>query len=298
MEWVIGSLVSALFLGCYDLFKKHSLKDNAVVPVLFLSTVCGAAVWALLLGLQGFAPRLLPDTLHVEPISASGHLLLAAKAALVGASWMFSYFGMKHLPLSLASPIRATGPLWTLFGAILFLGERPNLLESLGIATTLFSFLGLSLAGRKEGVHFHRDKWVGFMVAGTILGALSAMYDKYLLANQHFAASTVQAWFSFYLVLVFLPFALGWKLRWWPRNEFRWRWSIPAIALALLAADFVYFSALREPGAMISLVSSLRRASTLVAFAGGLLFFKEGNARAKIPAVLGVLAGVILTALG
>ena len=42
----------------------------------------------------------------------------------------------------------------------------------------------------------------------------------------------------------------------------------------------------------------LRRASTLVAFAGGLLFFGEVNGRRKLPAVLGVLAGIVLTLVG
>jgi hypothetical protein len=70
------------------------------------------------------------------------------------------------------------------------------------------------------------------------------------------------------------------------------------VSAALLIADFIYFSALRDPDALISLVSSLRRGSTLVAFAGGLLFFGELNGRQKLPAVLGVLAGIILTVVG
>jgi len=124
------------------------------------------------------------------------------------------------------------------------------------------------------------------------------LYDKFLLGRVGFAASTVQAWFSIYLVMLFLPLAAGWKLRWWPRHEFHWRWSILFISLSLLVADFIYFAALRDPVALISVVASLRRASMLVAFAGGLLFFRERNGREKLPAVLGVLAGIVLTVLG
>ncbi len=39
MSWIAASLVSAFFLGLYDLSKKHALRDNAVLPVLFLSTL-------------------------------------------------------------------------------------------------------------------------------------------------------------------------------------------------------------------------------------------------------------------
>ena len=70
------------------------------------------------------------------------------------------------------------------------------------------------------------------------------------------------------------------------------------VSLALLLADFVYFSALRDPAALVSLVASLRRGSTLVAFAGGLLLFREANGRQKLPAVIGVLLGIVLTILG
>lgn len=34
--WWILSFLSAALPGCYDSFKKISLKDNAVIPVLFL----------------------------------------------------------------------------------------------------------------------------------------------------------------------------------------------------------------------------------------------------------------------
>ena len=43
---------------------------------------------------------------------------------------------------------------------------------------------------------------------------------------------------------------------------------------------------------------SLRRASTLVAFFGGIFLFKEINGWRKLPAVLGILLGIILTICG
>jgi drug/metabolite transporter (DMT)-like permease len=298
MHWISASLISAVFLGVYELCTKHAVRDNAVVPVLFFSTLTGAAVWFSLLAVEALRPGLLPPSLVTDHISAVQHLQLAFKSAVVAASWIFTYFALKHLPLSLGSPIRATSPLWTLVGAIVLLGERPSWLETVGILTTLLSFLGLSMAGAREGVHFHRNRWVAYLVAGTLFGAVSSLYDKYLLGRLHFTVPTVQAWFSIYLMLLFLPFAIGWKRRWWPRNEFRWRWSIPAIACALLAADYIYFSALRDPDSLVSVVMSLRRGSTLVGFAGGLLLFGEQHGWRKLPAVLGILAGMTMAILG
>jgi bacterial/archaeal transporter family protein len=298
MTWIVASLVSALFLGVYDLCIKHAIRDNAVLPVLFWSTLTGAAVWVALLLVQMAHPGLLPASLVTDPLTLGQHLQLLLKSAIVTASWIFTYFGLKHLPLSLGSPIRATTPLWTLFGALLILGERPTGLELLGVITTLAAFFGLSMAGRLEGVHFHRNKWVGFLLAGTMLGAVSALYDKYLLGRAHFTVPTVQAWFSIYLVVLSAPFAIGWQRRWWERHEFRWRWTIPVIALSLLVADYVYFGALRQPGSLVSVVMSLRRGNTLVAFAGGLLLFGERSNWQKIVAVIGILAGIVITVMG
>ena len=36
MMWLLLAFLSAALLGFYDVFKKQSLKDNAVIPVLFL----------------------------------------------------------------------------------------------------------------------------------------------------------------------------------------------------------------------------------------------------------------------
>lgn len=298
MHWIAASLLSALFLGVYELCTKHAVEKNAVLPVLFFSTLTGALVWSALLVVDEVHPGMLPKSLVTDPLTATQHLQLLLKSAIVAASWLFTYFALKHLPLSLGSPVRATSPLFTLLGAVLILGERPTLLQTIGVLTTLASFVGLSLAGRQEGVDFHKDKWVGFLLTGTVLGASSGLYDKYLFGRLHFSVPTVQAWFSIYLVIIFAPFMIGWRRRWWERNEFRWRASIPLIALSLLVADYIYFSALRDPASLVSVVMSLRRGSTLVGFSGGLLLFGELNGMRKLPAVIGILAGIALTISG
>lgn len=300
MHWALLSLTSALFLGLYDVCQKHALRNNAVMPVLLVSTLTSATVWAALLLLGSCLPQALPTALRVPALGWLGHAELGLKAVIVSASWLCTYLAVKHLPISLAAPIRATGPLWTLGAALLLLGERPSWLQLLGIATTLTSFFGLSLVGRLEGVHFHKNRWVGYMVLGTLFGAASGLYDKLLLGKLRLSPATVQAWFSIYLLAVFAPLTLWW---WRPRratepHAFELRFSIPLLAFCLLCADFAYFYALREPAGLISLVSSIRRGSTLIAFAAGLRLFHEQNGLRKLPPVLGIVLGIVLTLVG
>jgi bacterial/archaeal transporter family protein len=158
------------------------------------------------------------------------------------------------------------------------------------------------MVGRREGVHFHRDRWVGYMLLGTLFGAGSGLYDKLLLGKLALAPATVQAWFSIYLLALFAPLACLWwlarRFRQAPEVPFQFRFSMPVLALCLLCADFAYFSALSEQAGLISLVASLRRGSTLIAFAAGVFVFKESNGWRKLPAVLGILLGIALTLLG
>lgn len=301
MHWAWLSLISALFLGLYDIFQKHALRGSPVLPVLVVSTGTAASVWTLLLVLQTLWPELCPPLLHVPPLTLVEHAELLLKSLIVASSWLCTYVAVKHLPLSLAAPIRATGPLWTLLAALWLLGEQPSWLQLLGVLTTLSSFFALSLLGRREGVHFHRNRWVAWMILGTLLAAGSALYDKLLLAKLQLAPSSVQAWFSIYLFALFGPLGLGW---WWKRRAasevepIKFGASMPAIALALLCADFAYFCALRDPDGLVSLVASMRRGATLIAFAAGVLWFKEPNGWQKLGPVLGILTGIALTLLG
>jgi bacterial/archaeal transporter family protein len=299
MHWAALSLVSALFLGLYDICQKHALRRNPVVPVLFFSTLTNATVWSALLLCQAVQPDALPTSLQVPRLDWLGHAQLLLKSAIVSASWLCTYLAVKHLPISLAAPIRATGPLWTLGAALMLLNERPSWLQLLGVATTLTSFVGLSLVGRLEGVHFHRDRWVGFMLLGTLFGTASGLYDKVLLSKLGLTPATVQAWFSIYLALLFTPLVVvWWRKRHADVEPFRLKLTIPLLALCLLCADFAYFSALRDPAGLVSLVSSMRRGSTLIAFAAGVLLFGEPNGWRKLPPVLGIVCGIALTLAG
>jgi bacterial/archaeal transporter family protein len=298
MDWILASLVAAVFLGLYELCSKHAVSGNAVFPVIFLGAVASAAVWSVLLPVGALLPEALPPALRADPLTWVDHARIFFKSFIVALSWVFTYFAVKHLPVSIAGPVRSTGPLFSFAGALLFFGERPHVWQLVGVVVTLVSFMALSVVGRGEGIRFHRDRWIGYLAAGTLLGAASTLYDKHLLGTLQYRPATVQAWFAIYLVVLFAPLAAGWKRRWWPRGEFHWRWSIPGIGLALLVSDYLYFSALHDPDGLVSVVTAIRRTSVVVSFVGGLWWFGERNGLRKAPVIAGILGGVLLIVLG
>ncbi len=297
MLWLFLALFSAFFLGLYDVFKKLSLRDNAVFPTLFFVTLTGTLLFIPVIIFSYINPELLKSWhIYVPPISLEFHLLIILKSVIVTASWILSYLALRHLPITIVTPIRATSPLWTLVGAILIFGERLNPLQWLGIATTLSFFYLFSFAGKKEGIHFKSNIWVWCIIGGTLIGAASSLYDKYLL--QFIDKMAVQAWFTFYQVFLLVPMVLFY---WKPRKQkypFEWRWSIPWIAVLLIIADFAYFYALSIPESLVSIVSPIRRSGVVVAFLFGALLFKEQNITRKAYLLLGILAGIFIIMIG
>lgn len=297
--WVVLALFSAVLLGLYDVFKKLSLRENAVLPVLFLSTITAAVIaFPIVLGSVFFPDFMQSIRLYVPPVNAHEHLLIFIKSVIVVGSWIFAFHAMKHLPITIISPIRATGPLWTLIGAILIFQEKLNLTQWVGVTVVLVFFYLLSTAGKREGISFKQNIWIFCIIAATLLGAASGLFDKFILKTIDRMA--VQAWFSFYQVVVMIPaIALfRWKKPQAERPVFEWRWTIPMIAILLLFADYLYFWALSVPDSMISIVSALRRGGVVVPFITGALLFGEHNIKRKGLFLLGILAGILIISLG
>jgi len=297
MLWIFLGLISCLFLGFYDIAKKYSLKDNAVIPVLFFASATGSALFLpfIVASHSGWLPE--PSLFFVPNITWQVHGLILMKSLLVGASWIFAYFALRQLPLTIVTPIRATGPIWTLLGALIVYHESYNWQQWVGITLVLFFFYMFSLAGNKEGIRFKNNRWIYFILIATLLGSISTLYDKYLIA--HYPRMAVQAWFSVYMIPVFFPFL---AFLWFPRRKkgfpFQWRWSIVVIGILLTIADFAYFYALTDDRALITILSVLRRTSVVISFVGGAILFKEGNIKHKAWALAGILAGVLLVVFG
>ena len=106
--------MSAALLGCYDSFKKEALKDNAVIPVLFLNTLFSSLVFLPFIVLSGMTSVLDGSIFHVASGGWEVHKYVVLKAFIVLSSWVLGYFGMKHLPLTIVGPINATRPVMVL----------------------------------------------------------------------------------------------------------------------------------------------------------------------------------------
>ena len=302
--WLILAFLSAALLGFYDSFKKKALQGNAVIPVLFLNTVFSSLIFTPFIVLSYSSSVLDSSLVHVASGGWECHKYILLKSCIVLSSWLAGYFGMKHLPLTIVGPINATRPVMVLVGALLVFGEQLNVWQWTGVMLAVVSFLMLSRSGKKEGIDFKHNKWIACIVVAAILGAVSGLYDKYLMASPADGGvgldkMMVQSWYNIYQMIMMGIMLL---VLWMPARKhttpFRWDWTIIGISLFLSAADFVYLYSLSLPGAMISIVSMVRRGSVIVSFLFGAIFFHEKNLKSKAVDLALVLLGMLFLYFG
>lgn len=302
--WLLLAFLSASLLGFYDVFKKMALRGNAVIPVLFLNTLFCTLIF--LPFIIGSAVGWLDDSsmFYVETCGWNIHKFIILKSIIVLSSWVFGYFTMKHLPITIVGPINATRPVMVLIGAMLVFGEQLNAWQWAGVLLAIISFFMLSRSGKKEGIDFKHDKWIYFLVLAAICGAISGLYDKFLMApiangGLGMSRMVVQSWYNIYQCAMMFTAMM---LLWWPKRAnttpLHWHWSIVFISVFLSATDFVYLYALSMPAAMISIVSMVRRGSVIVSFLFGAAMFHEKNLKGKVVDLLLVLLGMICLYIG
>lgn len=293
--WLNLALASALLLGGYEVARKSAVDRNAVLPVLLTANLGGLALLVVGAALLRFFPGVARGVdFQVEELSLAEHLLVLAKSTLVTSSWVCAYFAVKHLPISVAGPLRSLSPLVTVLGALVLFGETPSLLQLSGMVIIFGGYWGFAWLGPAEGIVFHADRWVLLLLLGTVLGAVSGLYDKHLLQHLALNPTALQLWFTIYNVLLqaALTLALWWRVR--EPRPFTFRWVIPLVGALLVCADQFYFRALAEPGALVSVVSLVRRTSVVVSFVVGGILFREKLLKKKAAFLLVLLFGVTL----
>ena len=292
--WLYLGLGAAFFLGIYNINKKFAVRENGVAVVVCLTSffICIMLLPVLALrhslNLDQFA------AFQFTPLTVSDHLLLMIKAAIMALSWLLGYLALKKLPITFVAPIRASGPFFTLIGAILLYQEIPNWLQLIGFLLILFSAIFYAQVGKLEGIDFLRNPYIACIIVATLLGAASGLYDKYIIQFHRLSPLTILFWVNLYIT-IFTGLVIV-VLKKYHKNciLFSWRWSILLVSLFLILADFLYFTALQEPDAMISMLSAIKRSQLFITvFLGGYIF-KEKNKRIKALPLIGLLIGIIL----
>ena len=316
--WTLLAFISALCLGFYDISKKIALRENRVIDVLTLSICFSALMLSVPLVLSRLCPEVMTDSVFYVPrLDTTGHLYTLLKSVIVLSSWVFAYISLKHLPISVVSPLQATRPMWTLVGALLIFGERLNLYQWTGVILAIGSIFLFSLGAARTSNHpsLFREhfRYYVCLVLAILIGAASGLYDKFLM--RHYDHNAVQVYYTFYQAVMML---IVWSIDRYAQSSRKSKVEsrkqkvsilnsqfsilhspvVFLISLFLVISDNVYMLALRDPDSMIAVVSTIRRGGAVIGFGYGLFFLHENDPWRKVLCMLGIVAGLICLALG
>ena len=298
--WVVWAFVSAVCLGGYDISKKTALRTHRVVDVLTISIWVSSLFLCLPLVLSRLCPSVLDGTpFYVPPMDMEGHLLTLVKSCIVLSSWVFAYISLKHLPLSVVSPLQATRPMWTLIGALLIFGERLNGWQWVGVLLAIGSIFVFSFGKKSEFGHSKTDNRYYIALALAILiGSCAGLYDKFMM--RRYDHNSVQVYYTLYqavlmgMIWVIDSYAKGKRTASLKGHSLL---PIVLISVFLVISDNVYMLALQDPDSLIAVVSTIRRGGAVIGFAYGLLFLHEPEPKKKIACMAGILAGLVCLAI-
>jgi len=310
--WVVLAFISAVCLGFYDVSKKIALEKNRVVDVLTISV----GVSALFLSVPLLLSRLFPEAMsgtyaYVPEMDMEAHLFTLLKSVIVLSSWIFAYISLKHLPISVVSPMQATRPMWTLIGALLIFQEHLNGWQWIGVLLaigSIFIFSFKSHRRHRKDPNYQKGQnrlYYICLALAILIGACSGLYDKYLMRSYNHNA--VQVYYTLYqalmMIIVWVAFnrkssIFNHKSSIFTHHSVNHLGVIVLISLFLIISDNVYMLALRDPDSLIAVVSTIRRGGTVIGFAYGIMFLKEPEVWRKVLCMSGVLAGLICLAMG
>jgi transporter family protein len=303
--WIVLSFISALCLGFYDISKKIALRENKVIDVLTLSVCISAILLSVPLWLSRLCPEMMTGTpFYVPQLDLEAHLYTVLKSVIVLSSWIFAYISLKHLPISVVSPMQATRPMWTLVGALLIFGERLNTWQWAGVLLAIGTVFVFSFKNRttiKDQTSGVNHSYYVALALAILIGACSGLYDKYLM--RRYDHNAVQVYYTFYQALMMLVVwaIFNRKHLQSPISNLRSIRRIGIIALIsvfLIISDNVYMLALRDPDSLIAVVSTIRRGGAVIGFAYGLIFLKEPDPWRKVLCMIGICTGLICLAIG
>ncbi|NTU69555.1 EamA family transporter [bacterium] len=284
MTWYYLALISACFVALFEITEKKILVREHSFDFLATSSLFMAA---MSLPMIFYLDVALPDTKTL--------LFIFIKSVFAVTSIIFAARSLRHMEVSEYSPLMNMSPIFLFFMSIFFLGETFTLFNVMGLLLIIFGAYIVELKGNLLSPlkKMYKDKYIHFLIFSFIFVSLSAIMDRFILLQD---VSIEVMFFYNRIFCAVLLFGVVSSLY----NGFRditkvaKRSFVPVLVFSALymAADYVYYMAVKDPEAKIALIIPMKRMSTLLVTVAGGEFFKEKAIFKKSVACLVMIAGV------
>lgn len=285
--WFILAGLVALLWGSAGVFAKLSTPRLGVGRMALVITAVEAPMYATAFFVWG-----------KDGAIALEDAVLAASSCLIGVLGFLCFFeSVMDGPVAIAGTISAAYPALTVLGALALLSERLTAIQALGIAAIIGGVIALSYepSPGSKGAMTRRSFLFSFLAFA--LWGLWSLTSK--MAVDRIGAGNL---FAFYVLSsLTAPLLYGWFRRMRPggllgTDPRASAWLLAAVGLALnVTGAFAYTFALESGSA--SLVVPISSAYPLVTIVLAIAFLRERLNWLQVPAVISVVAGLVLVGL-
>ena len=278
---ILYTLLYALFIGFYNVFKKQSIKksNESVVLVLFTTTAFLCSLIWIPFGLA---------------VSFEFILIFALKGFLLALSWLIILRVLKDVDLSLVSIMNVVSSVITFILGLIVFKETTNILQIIGSILIVLSVAGINMINNDK-----KGKTTLLHIALLILSAMittsSNVIDKY--TTEHLSSFQVQFWFLLFVCIFswifFAVLRIKDKSLTIRKDDLKNFW-VYLIGIFLFVGDFWLFQAYKVPNSQMITISILSKLKIVITVLAGIVIFKEKNVLKKLLFTLLVVIGAIL----
>ena len=135
MTWILLVLFYGTVKGCREIIQKKALTKNSVMEILVFYTLLSFVF-------------VLPQAKDAFDMETKFYLLIAVKSFIIFLAWICSFNSLKRLPVSLYGILDMSGVLFATLLGVVFLGERPGVIQIVGLVTVCAGLLLLKFKPR------------------------------------------------------------------------------------------------------------------------------------------------------
>lgn len=293
MEWFVYGLLSAILAAAAAIVIKHTLFREHAMEFATIVAIINAALTAPFL-----------FTINYSTIPFSDYALLLLNALLAGIAFFLVTKAVRHMPISVSSPLLALSPAFAAMFAFILLNER---MSPHNLAGLLFIIIGVYILEHKVGISLSaniklifKQKYIKYILIALFLYAASGVAGRHLLAPSPYGSgmspfhylALVQLFIAFFFIALQGFFYGGLKDI---RHGLKIAW-LPVLFIAILTVGhrFMEASALSLIDGKLGLLEALKRTSAfLTTIIGGELFHERHLLR-NVFATCVIIGGVLL----
>ncbi len=278
--WVIFTLIYGILKGVREPIKKTILRDIGVLPALFGYTFVGFLMSIPFAeGIFDFPPRLFP--------------FIAMKSILLVAAWLFSFKGIKKIPVSVYGICDTSRIIFSSLLGVIFLKEG---LTVKGVISLILVAAGLYFANsRKDAVkEGYKFKYIFYVLLSCFLNGLSGTIDKYVMATGEITSAAFQFWFMLMLSMFYLIYMLIKR----EPLELKKTFTNPYVYLLsflLILGDRLVFVANADANSRVTIMTLLKQSSAIVTILLGKFMYHERNIAKKLVCAAIIILGIVLS---